>query len=299
MRLLAFVLAAAAGCGSSTLSGPCSLDSACSDGEVCDFTAEGGPICISADGDVDNDGIPNGEDFCEHAMGGRYDEDKDGVGDDCDKCPIAPPRDTPDSDGDGVESPCDPAPTEPGDEIIFFDGFNGALSADWKAMTPAAWTGGDGEVTANLSAVATEDSLSRVVPGKTNVAVEIGYKVDRVENSSPRHMVAVYADDPRPAGTATVQCGVSRADSAAGDLVFVQTNSGQMSSMTVDPALLTTKSYRASAYMSGARAGCVVIANNMALGTVQTTITPDDLSTIALNAQSVTARFQYVLVVGH
>src|SRR5262249_36915227 len=133
----------------------------------------------------------------------------------------------------------------------------------------------------NLSAVATEDSLKRTVPGKTNVAVEIGYKIDRVENSSPRHMVGLYADDPRPAGTAKVTCGVSRADSAAGDLVFVQTNQGQMSTMTVDPALLTTKTYRASAYMSAARAGCVVIANNMALGTVQATITPDDLSTIA------------------
>jgi len=231
-------------------------------------------------------------------MGGRYDEDKDGVGDDCDKCPIAPPHDTLDSDGDGVESPCDPAPTEPGDEIIYFDGFNGALAAEWKAMTPAAWTAGDGEVTANLSAVSAEDSLSRIVPGKTNVAVEIGYKVDRVENSSPRHLVAVYADDPRPAGTATVQCGVARADSSTADLVFVQTNSGTMSQMTVDPVLLTTKTYRASAYMSSARAGCVVIANNMQLGIVQASITPDDLSTIALNAQSVTARFQYVLVVG-
>ena len=298
-RFATLVSLALAGCGSSTLSGPCSLDSPCSDGEICDYTAEGGAICISTDGDVDGDGLPNGKDFCQHQEGGANDEDGDGTGDECDSCPVAAPRATPDPDGDKVESPCDPAPTEPGDEILFFDGFNGALSADWKAMTPAAWTAGDGEVTANLSAVATEDSLSRVVPGKTNVAVEIGYKVDRVENSSPRHLVAVYADDPRPAGTATVQCGVSRADSAAGDLVFVQTNSGQMSSMTVDPALLTTKSYRASAYMSGARAGCVVIANNMALGTVQTTITPDDLSTIALNAQSVTARFQYVLVVGH
>ena len=68
---------------------------------------------------------------------------------------------------------------------------------------------------------------------------------------------------------------------------------------TLDPALLTTKTYRASTYVSGARAGCVVIADNTALGTVQANITADDLSSIALTAQATSVRFQYVIVVGH
>jgi hypothetical protein len=300
VRFTALILAiAATGCGSSTLDGPCSLTSPCGDGEVCDFTAEGGAICIDGDGDIDGDGIPNGKDFCEHAMGGEFDEDKDGVGDDCDRCPIAPPRATPDSDGDMVDAPCDPAPSEPGDEIIFFDGFNKPLTAEWKATTASAWSSANGEITVNLSAVSTQDSLQHIVVGKSNVAIEAGYKVDRVENSATRHLVAVHADDPRPAGTAQVQCGVSRADTTAADLVVVQTNAGSMSSPTIDPALLTSKTYRASAYMSGARAGCVVIADNMALGTVQASITADDLSSIALTAQAVSVRFQYVIVVGH
>lgn len=297
MRHFALVLAIA-GCGSSTLDGPCSLTSPCSDGEVCDFTAEGGPVCISADGDLDGDGLANAMDFCQHAPGGAYDEDQDGIGDDCDACPIAPPRATPDPDGDAVESPCDPAPTEPGDEILFFDGFGAGLGAEWKPTTAGAWSAADGELTVNLAAVANQDYLQHNVVGKSNVAIEAGYRVDRVENSATRHLVAVYANDPRPAGTAQVQCGVSRADSTPGDLVVVQTNAGSMSAPTVDPALLTTKTYRAGTYVSGTRAGCSVIADQTPLGTVQATITADDLSSIALTAQAVSVRFHYVIVVG-
>jgi hypothetical protein len=297
VRHLVLVIALA-GCGSSTLDGPCSLTSPCGDGEVCDFTAEGGAVCISADGDVDGDGLSNGEDFCQHAEGGKYDEDGDGIGDDCDACPIAPPRATPDPDGDAVESPCDPDPTEPGDEIIFFDGFGDGLSADWKPTTASAWSAANGEVTANLAAIPDQDNLQHNVVGKSNVAIEAGYKVDRVEDSAARHLVAVFANDPRPAGVSQVQCGVSRADTAVADLVFLMTNTGGTSMPTIDPALLTTKTYRAGAYVTGASAGCSVIADNAPLGTVQTSITADDLSSIALTAQAVTVRFQYVIVVG-
>src|SRR4030095_16469572 len=118
------------------------------------------------------------------------------------------------TDGDMVDAPCDPAPTEPGDTILFFDGFGNGLSADWKPTTPGAWTVANGELTANLAAVGEQDYLKHNVIGKSNIAVQTAYKVDRVENSATNHVVAVYADDPRPAGTSKMQCGVSRADTA-------------------------------------------------------------------------------------
>lgn len=293
---LALLLVALVGCGS-TLDGPCSLDSPCNDGEVCDFTAPAGPLCIPGDGDIDNDGLTNDKDFCQHAAGGAYDEDKDGIGDDCDRCPIAPPRSTPDADDDMVDSPCDPEPTEAGEAIVFFDGFASGLG-EWKPTTDAAWSAGPGEVVVNLAAVATQDYLQHNIAAKRTLAIEAGYRVERVENSAARHLVGVYATDPRPAGVAQMQCVVSRADATLTDVVVVETNTGAMSMMTTEPALLSSKVYRAGGYASGTSAGCSVIADNMPVGAAQTSITPESMSSIALTAQGITVKFQYVLVVG-
>ena len=49
-------------------------------------------------------------------------------------------------------------------------------------------------------------------------------RIDRVEASASRHLVGVHADDPRPAGAATVQCYVTRADAGQNELVVVETN---------------------------------------------------------------------------
>lgn len=289
----------AAGCGGDdpVLDGPCSLTDPCDEGAVCDFTADGGPTCISASGDLDGDGLTNDKDFCNHQMGGQYDEDQDGFGDECDRCPIAPPRDTADSDTDMVDAPCDPAPTEDGDTILLFDGFQGSgLDARWMPTTASAWTQRPGEVIVSASAIGTQEFLKANVVGKNSIAVEASWRVDKLE-AGDNHTVGIYADDPRPAGAAEVECYLSKSTIDQSERVVVQTNQGAMNQPATD-AFATANIYRAGAYVTGTRAGCSILSNGNPLGTVQAQITPDQLSSVALSAQGTTARFQYILVVG-
>ena len=294
---IAFTALASACSGTSTLDGPCSLTDECDSGQVCDLTAEGGPVCISASGDIDGDGITNDKDFCEHAMGGAADEDQDGIGDDCDKCPIAPPFSSPDPDGDDVDSPCDPDPHTPGDQILLFDGFLNGLDDRWIPTTSTAWTVHPGELVADLSTINQQDYIQTSVIGKSNISIQASYRIDRVEASAGEHKVAVVLDDPRPAGVANTACGVTKADQGATELVLVETNQGAMNQQ-VSGAFDSARLYRAGVYVSGAQSGCSVIADQNPLGTVQATITPDQLSSIALTARAVTVRFQWVIVVG-
>lgn len=298
MRLLLVTLLAA--CGDepmATLGGPCSLTDECNDGEVCDFTADGGPICISASGDIDADGLANDKDFCNHAAGGAADEDRDGIGDDCDKCPIAAPRDTPDADGDAVDAPCDPDPREPGDEILLFDSFTTTLDPRWKPTTASAWEVRGGEVIATLSAISNQEYLTTIVIGKASIAIEASYRIDKVESSSTQHLVHVIGKDPRPAGVSSMECGVTHTDGGAGDLVIVDTNQSSMI-LPVTNAFDSARLYRAGGYVSGITAGCSVLGDGSPLGTVQASITPDQLTSVGLTAQGVTARYQYILIVG-
>lgn len=294
----ALLLLVLIGCGSSgsSLGDSCSLTEACGEG-VCDFTAEGGPVCISATGDIDGDGIPNDADFCQHAMGGASDEDRDGIGDDCDGCPIAAPRAEPDPDGDKVDSPCDPDPRTAGDEILLFDNFASTLHTRWKPTTASAWQVKGGELVASLGAVSDQEYLTTQVIGKSNISIEASYRIDRLEASNAQHLVALYMSDPRPAGVSSAQCGVTKADVGMNELVVVETNQGSMNQI-VTGAFDSADLYRAGAYVSGTKAGCSVIGNGTPLGTVQATLTPDQLSSVSLTARAVTVRFQYVLVVG-
>ena len=296
--LLLLVLGACGASSGPSIGDPCSVQDPCGDGGVCDMTAPDGPECISSSGDVDGDGIPNDKDFCQHAMGGASDEDQDGIGDTCDGCPIAPPRDTPDPDGDAVDSPCDPDPHTGGDEILLFDNFATTLDARWKPTTAAAWKVQGGELIASLATVPDQEYMTTQVVGKSNISIEAGYRIDKLESSATQHMVALFMSDPRPAGVASAQCGVTKADVGMDELVVVETNQGAMNQLA-HGAFDSADLYHAGAYISGTKAGCTVIGNGTPLGIVQAAITPDQLSSIALTARAVTVRFQYVLVVGH
>ncbi len=107
------------------------------------------------------------------------------------------------------------------------------------------------------------------------------------------------ASDTRPAGVSSFECGVVKSDVGSTDeVVDLETNQGAVSHGTMIGAFDSARLYRNAAYMTGTSVGCVVIGDNMQLAAVQNTLTPDSLGTIKLSARAVTARFQWVLVVG-
>ena len=297
MRYALFALLLSCDGAMTTGGGTCSATSLdCGAGAICDLTDPSGPTCISATGDLDGDGIPNGKDFCEHQAGGAHDEDVDGIGDECDPCPIAKPPASPDRDGDAVDSPCDPDPDTAGDKILWFDGFNDPLGSSYMPTTPGAWVVQGGELV--VSNIPTQDYLRITVGEAQNTAIEASYRIDKLETTATTHLVAVHAHDPRPAGVASLECGVVHADSGTGDVVDLETNQNTSTTRALGSAFNNASLYQAAAYASGNNVGCTVIGDRQALGAVQAPITPDSLPSVALTARAVTARFQWILVVG-
>jgi hypothetical protein len=180
---------------------PCStVDKACPEGQACVAGICGGTAGLldaaidtmpDAFIDSDGDGIDDSVDNCRNKSNhDQSDEDKDGLGDLCDPCPID--KDNTDSDGDGVGDKCDPHPSAVGDQIVAFEPFHGALQNGWKMVgngtvtvngddegvftnvanqvtrlvAPAGTTFGNGMITANVVVDAT--------PGAARTALTVG-----------------------------------------------------------------------------------------------------------------------------
>ncbi len=292
---------ASGGGGSQGIGDPCDATSQlCAEGGSCDYSSAT-PTCLDDTADPDGDGIPNKLDHCPTKVGGMFDEDNDGIGDECDRCPIAKPSGVADRDGDDVDSPCDPDPSTPGDKILLFDGFNGTLDTTrWTPDITGVWTVQGGELVARLPTQDPPSFLTANVVPTANVSVQMSYRVDKVETGGPTHIVSAQMVDVRPAGVAGFDCGVVKSDiGTAGEVVDLETDLSAVSHVAAIGAFDSARLYRSAAYASGATVGCVVIGDNTALAAIQGTLTPDSLGTVKVTARAVTARYQWVLVVGH
>ncbi|MCW5805649.1 MAG: hypothetical protein KIT31_24980 [Deltaproteobacteria bacterium] len=292
---LVALLVTSAACSGASIGGPCDAKSGCGDGAVCDLTDPAGPTCIDADGDIDGDGIPNDKDFCNHMPGGAFDEDRDGLGDECDPCPIAPPLAEPDPDGDGVDAPCDPDPTRPGDGIALFEGFNGPIPATWR--TSGAWQVVGG------AAIATPDGngvveLSAPLPRlTTQLAVLAAYRVDSADGTASQNIAGIATIDRRPAGTTRVQCLGRRTQGGQDALVMDSDRSGIVTkdfSDLFDPASL----YQVAQVLDLGTGACAMIADNES-GAVQAQTAGEAPNEAALVVRGAVVRFGYLLVVQH
>lgn len=290
--LLACVLLV--GCGASTSTGGmCDRDTPCSGDEVCDFTSpDGVPVCVDPDGDDDGDGLPNKRDFCQHVAGGKYDEDLDGIGDDCDRCPIAPPPAVADTDTDAVDSPCDPDPDIDGDQIVVFSGFNDVPPDTWKRS--AGWTTVGGEIVATPGATATATLTAPLPLVSTHVAILARYRIDALEAGATESAASVTGIDRRPAGVTTVTCGASRIGST--DRVLLDTTTATAQKNFMSSLFDTAGLYRVAAQLDGATAACALIGDTET-GAVQANGPGEAMTEAGLSARGATVRFSYLLVV--
>lgn len=292
---LAPSLAACGEDGGAGVGDACSLTATCADGAVCDHTSPGGPVCVDAATDDDGDGLPAATDFCQHQAGGRYDEDQDGVGDDCDRCPIAAPPITPDPDGDEVDAPCDPDATIGGDRIVAFTGFNEpGIPAAFRVSTASAWEVRGGEIIVTAGPTGLETLTTALPLSSNHMAVLARYRVDAVDTTASENAASVIGIDRRPAGTSVVSCGASR--SGGTDRLLLDTDLANEADPFLTPLFDPASLYRLAARVTNASAACVMIANDET-GAVTTSTTGQAMTEAGVSARGATVRFSYVLAI--
>jgi hypothetical protein len=277
--------------GGTQVGGACKADRSCDSGQICDQTDPAGPVCLDVTGDADGDGIPNGKDFCEHMAGGAFDEDGDGIGDDCDRCPIARPAKTADADGDTVDAPCDPDPSKAGEKIVLFNGFNAPLS-----VMPAGWTIQGGEAIFTPPDPSATGQLSFPLPMTSNhMTVQVAYRIDAVSPGAAEADAGISSSINIPLNPPPVQCLGTRMGPL--DQLVLRSDATEATvemKNLFNPASL----YRLGQQLDGTIASCALISDTET-GAKQGSFGGFAMDHVALYARGATIRFSYILVTLH
>jgi hypothetical protein len=272
---------------------PCSLDEPCSEG-VCNLSGPGEPTCLAPDEDFDNDGLPNNRDFCNQQAGGEFDEDQDGIGDECDACPVSRPPERPDTDNDGVDAPCDPEPDMDGEQITIFEGFNAALDPN-KFRAVGTWEARGGEaVFTATDPNATQTLVTSLPIASRHLAIFTSYRSNGVPATATQAHAGVTTVDRRPAGTSIVSCSSLRVGTM--DSVILETDVGNSSKPFLVSLFDAAGLYRVVERIENANSQCVVLADG-GQGAVQQATGGEQPSEGGLTARGADVRFQYLLVV--
>lgn len=289
----------AAGCGSSSddssEGAPCSATDPCGSGDVCDFTAPGGAVCIARGGDLDGDGLTNDKDFCSRVAGGAFDEDGDKIGDECDACPISAPPSAPDPDGDAVDAPCDPDPRTAGDKIVVWNGFNAALPGDWlREPSAGAWQVTGGELVMTPTSTTAVEQVTVPLPQLSrSMAILSGFRIAAISSGAVQADAGVIALNRLPMGDTNSRCGSSR--NIDGDEVKVEFSATVNTKPTQD-LFATANRYRVVQQTEGATTNCVLVGGTPAAA-LQINNNGDLLARTGLYARNATVAFGYLLVV--
>ena len=270
----------------------CSLDEPCGQG-VCNLSGGAAdPVCIESDGDIDGDGLLNKADFCNGKPGGMFDEDGDSLGDECDPCPIARPPAQAETDGDGVDTPCDPDSTTPGNKIILFEGFNGALPTSW--VKQGTWEARGGEAIFTTTDPTTAATLTVPLQSSSrHLAVQASYRINRVDAAASQNFAGVVSDTRLQIGTYPVACNGSRTGGMDSlDVITNVANGTKPFTNLFDTAGL----YRMAQLVDNANGACA-LSTGAEQGAVTATTSGEIPTHAGLTARAVDARFQYLLLV--
>lgn len=244
--------------------------------------------------DPDGDGIPSATDNCPGKPNAdQGDEDNDNLGDVCDPCPISATN--ADNDNDGVGDACDPHPTTGGDAIALFEGFHHGIPNAWT-IDSGSWTAGLND---NIVGATTSGNMGDIyLPAySTNETVTTGVAIATTLGTGFR--VAGIKDNAAAGGFAVVCSAMitSSGDTPASTKMnnLFQQPAGTFYQRTAFDWLdtpMTIKSMRI-----GTSYNCTTSQSTTSITTNGTESTTTTNALIGLHIQSVTARFQWLMVV--